>query len=78
MLIFILILQPSYQEVRVEANRRQRAAEAGMYYSCIIFERNLLSVTECIVCVSGYDSLTFLSCCPFPFWLGGSFMAPII
>ena len=37
--------------------------------------------TECIVCVSGYDPLTFLSC-PFPlfvlFWLGGSFMAPII
>ena len=34
-------------------------------------------VTECIVCVPGHDPLTFLSC-PFPFWLGGSFMAPII
>ena len=28
-------------------------------------------VTECVVCVSGYDPLTFLSY-PFPFWLGGS------
>ena len=34
-------------------------------------------VTECIVCVSGHDPLNFFSS-PFPFWLGGSFMAPII
>ena len=32
-------------------------------------------VTKCIVCVSGYDPLTFLSG-RFPFWLGRSFMAP--
>ena len=34
------------------------------------------NVTECIVCVSGHDPLTFLSG-PFPFWLDGSFMAQL-
>ena len=37
----------------------------------------IIYVTECIVCVPGYDPLTFLSG-PFLFWLGGSFMAPVI
>ena len=32
-------------------------------------------VTECIVCVSGYDPLTFLSC-PFSFLIGWEFYGP--
>ena len=36
-----------------------------------------INVTECIVCVSGHDPLTFLSG-PFPLWLGKIIMAPII
>ena len=35
-------------------------------------------VTKHIVCVLGYDPLTFFFPVSFPFWLGGSFMAPII
>ena len=39
--------------------------------ACIYSLNRDLTVTECIVCVSGYDPLTFSSCRPFLFdWVG--------